>query len=100
MIRVNKTFVKSNPNTTLWFDTPAGTSFKDYRVSTYGSKLSNSASGTSNDGRTFTYSVTWTSRADYDAMMADPVVQQAMSARKAYHAQNGVSETESQIVNL
>jgi hypothetical protein len=100
MIRVNKTFVKSNANTTLWFDTPAGITFKDYRVSTYGSKLSNSASSTSNDGKTFTYSVTWTSRADYDAMMADPVVQQAIAARQAYHAQNGVSETASGITNL
>ena len=100
MIRVNKTFVKSNPNTTLWFDTLAGTSFKDYRVSTYGSKLSNPASSMSNDGRTFTYSVTWTSRADYDIMMADPVVQQAMADRKAYHTQNGVSETESELVSL
>lgn len=100
MIRVNKTFVKSNANSTLWFDTPAGISFKDYRVSTYGSKLSNSASSTSNDGRTFTYSVTWTSKADYDTMMADPVVQQAMTTRKAYHAQNNIFESESQIVNL
>jgi len=100
MIRVNKTFVKSNPNTVLWFDTPAGATFRDYRVATYGSKLSNPATSTSNDGRTFTYSVTWASRADYDAMMADPVVQQAMNARKAYHAQNNVSETESELVDL
>jgi hypothetical protein len=100
MIRVNKTFVKSNANSTLWFDTPAGASFKNYRVSTYGSKLSNPLSSMSNDGRTFTYSVTWASKADYDIMMADPVVQQAMTARKEYHTQNNISETESQIVNL
>jgi hypothetical protein len=33
-------------------------------------------------------------------MMADPVVQQAMNARKAYHAQNNVTETDSELVDL
>lgn len=100
MIRVTKTFVKSNPATILWFDTNAGRNFSEYRISTYGSKLSNIASSTSNDGLTWSYSVTWSSRSAYDLMMADSSIQQAMSARKAYHAGNNVSESESQIVNL
>lgn len=100
MIRVTKTFIKPDASTDLWFNTPAGAEFSVYRLETYGSKIANFTSAVSNDGLTYTFSVTWASREEYDKMMADPVIISSVQARKDYHNQVGIFEGDNQIVNL
>jgi len=103
MIKVTKTFIRPNASVVWWITTPAGQNYVGYRQAMYGSKISNQSETheiESSDGLTWTFSATWDSRADYDAMMADPNIQQAIAARRAYDGQNGIYEADTQIVNL
>lgn len=100
MIKVTKTFIRPNASVGWWMTTPAGQNYTGYRQAIYGSKISEQSVSVSSDGLTFTATVNWASRADYDAMMADPTIQQAIAARRAYDGQNGIYEADTQIVNL
>lgn len=100
MIKVTKTFIRPNTSVNWWVTTPAGQNFSGYRQAMFGSKISDQSITVSPDGLTFTVTVNWASRADYDAMMADSVVQQSIAARRAYDGQNGIYEADTQIVNL
>lgn len=100
MIRVSLTFIRPNPGVAWWFQTPDGAAYTEYRMRTYASKVSDPSHSVSSDGLTWTYDVTWTSRADWNAMMADPNIQAFIMARKAYDAQNNITEIPVQITDL
>jgi len=103
MLEVTKSFTKTAKDipwqSALWFGTPEGLVFKQYRTAQYGTKFTQ-VMNESRDGLTLTIKVTWTSRADYETMMADPVVQQSIVARTQYHSLKSISETPVTLVEV
>jgi hypothetical protein len=100
MIRVSKTFTRQNANTAWWFQTSEGADYAAYRLATYGSKLSEPTNELSPDQLTWRYSVIWASQADYNEMMADPIITSSMESRKIYDSQNGITSTSPQLQNI
>ena len=100
MIRVSRTFIR--PNTSIaWFQTTAsGMEVAAERVALYGDKLSEPSNEISQDGKTWRYSVNWSSQADYNTAMADSRIVAGIELRKSYNASNGITESESVIVTL
>lgn len=100
MIRVTKTWIRPNTNIKLFLQTDAGKAFSAYRDATYGNKLSNETRSLSQDGLTWTYSVTWSSAEDRNAMLADPTIQSYAAQGNAYNSANGIFVSDDQIVNI
>lgn len=100
MIRVSRTFTRPNTNVVWFQNTQAGQQVAAERVALYGSKLSEPSNLISQDGKTWKYSVTWSSQADYDTAMADSRIVAGIELRKSYNAANGITESESEIVAL
>lgn len=100
MIRVTKVSTRPNTGVNWWFETPDGIDYAYYRNAKYGSKLSDQQISLSPNGLTWTYSVTWSSRADYDAMMADPFIQSSLAILQTYKDANGFVESPATIVEL
>lgn len=93
MIRVTKTFIRPNTNVDWWFNTPAGAAYTAYRSSVYGAKITDPSSVLSEDGLTWTYSNTWSSQEDFDAMLADSATQEALADYEAYNLVHGITDT-------
>ena len=100
MIRITKTFTRPSANVDFWFSTPQGAAFGAYREATYGAHLSSPEAYLTPDMLTWTYSVTWDSQESYDAMLADPVIKEAMAEYEAYNFVHGITDTENQIVTV
>lgn len=97
MIRVSRTFVRPNTNISWYHETAEGISVSANRVEKYGNKLSNPVTGLSQDGKTWTYTVTWASQEDYNTAMADSLITNGITKRKIYNASNGITESASTI---
>jgi len=100
MIRITFSMIRPNTNVDWWFNTPDGAVYSNYRASNYSDKISNPEVILSDDGLAWTYSVTWATREDYEARLADDKYSLALEARAAYNLENGITETKHQIVNL
>jgi len=92
VIRVSKTFTRQNTGINWWHLTPPAETYNAYRLTTYGSKLTNPIREESENGLSWTYSVTWSSQEDYDNFLADSTIAQGIALRKAYNARNSIIE--------
>lgn len=98
MIRVSRTFTRPNTNVVWFQNTSTGQQVAAERVALYGANLSAPSNTVSPDGKTWTYTVNWTSQADYDTAMADSRIIAGINQRKSYNAANGILESETFIV--
>jgi hypothetical protein len=100
MIRVSRTFVRPNTNTSWYHDTPEGQIVTANRIAKYGNKLSNPVVNESTDGKTWTHNVTWASQEDYNIAMSDSSITNGITKRKLYNNLNGIVESQSTITPL
>jgi hypothetical protein len=92
MIKVSKTFTKPTAALKWWHDTAPAKPYGDYRTKVFGSKLSNPTRTLSPDSKTWTYTVNWATREDFDAMLADPTIIAGVNARISYNALKQIVE--------
>jgi len=100
MIRVSRTFIRPNTNVAWFGTTSAGMDVTAERIALYGNKLSQTSNEISQDGKTWKYSVTWASRADYNTAMADSRIMAGIELRKSYNAANGITESITEINSI
>jgi hypothetical protein len=90
MIKVTKTISRPNANISTWFTTTDGKAYNEYRTIIYGTKITSPMIDLSTDNLTLTYSSVWYSQESFDEMMADPVIQRAISDFNEYNLKNGI----------
>jgi hypothetical protein len=86
MLTITSTFVR--PSASVEFFTDAV--FDQYRAATYAGKYARVSEVISEDGLTRTVVGTWTTRLNFTAFMADPVVNAFQHNRRAHLTANGI----------